>query len=497
MKEVMDLTLYDEASQLRDGLNIRKGIFPSAQASPIYSVWYAFLSIFASNNIDLYYINWYTLTIALPTALYFLLIAMRLNPLMSYAISMIFLYSRFNYPLWPKTNNFGLLMIILVSLIAIKLSLSTLTNKIDFYSFLFFVGAYLRPEFLISGIFYVVFNLKNFKLKLNIQRLLYLFISFTLIQIFGIPFGNRLTGAFGQHFAVNYVEKNNLDIIAWDSFNSIITETFQGGENLIDYFIINPQAFLSHVFFNMQRIPVSFLSYFKPYNEEFYFLLITIFSIIFIFLRILIYYKKDIFKEISKDRSISRFLNSNTNKVFISIVLPYFITASLIFPRGHYFLYIFIGLLLITTYNFRNFLNPPFENLSKKVTLVFVILLASVTHVNTQDKNDLYVLEISNFINNYVDTKDNSSVSIFSGDGNYCIYVNVNCEHNPGLGSSSDYLLYLQQNKIDILIISDRLLKSNEIANPGGPLNLKNNLSNLGYINKKNIWETEIFVLNN
>jgi len=47
------------------------------------------------------------------------------------------------------------------------------------------------------------------------------------------------------------------------------------------------------------------------------------------------------------------------------------------------------------------------------------------------------------------------------------------------------------------LIISDRLLKSNEIANPGGPLNLKNNLSNLGYINKKNIWETEIFVLNN
>lgn len=40
-------------------------------------------------------------------------------------------------------------------------------------------------------------------------------------------------------------------------------------------------------------------------------------------------------------------------------------------------------------------------------------------------------------------------------------------------------------NKIDILIISERLLKSNEVANPGGPEKLVNNIENLGYIKKK------------
>ena len=177
IREVMDLSLYDEASQLKDGLNIKKGIFPSAQASPIYSTWYAFLSLFFNDNIDLYYFNWHFLTIALPSAIFLLLINMRLNPIISYTVAMIFLYSRFNYPLWPKTNNFGLLLIIIIALAVIKTKFSKLRSDIDFYTFLFFIGSFLRPEFLISGFVYIFLNIKKFTMRLNLLRVFYLAIS--------------------------------------------------------------------------------------------------------------------------------------------------------------------------------------------------------------------------------------------------------------------------------------------------------------------------------
>jgi hypothetical protein len=495
IREVMDLSLYDEASQLKDGLNIKKGIFPSAQASPIYSTWYAFLSLFFNDNIDLYYFNWHFLTIALPSAIFLLLINMRLNPIISYTVAMIFLYSRFNYPLWPKTNNFGLLLIIIIALAVIKTKFSKLRSDIDFYTFLFFIGSFLRPEFLISGFVYILLNIKKFTMRLNLLRVFYLAISAIFVSLFGFPFGNRVTGAFGQHFVVNYVEKNNLDIIAWDSFNSVIKETFGDGNNIFEYFLINPQAFITHIIYNIKRIPVSFFSYFKPYNEELYLLAIISFFVFFIFLNIIFYYKKNIFKELLSEFNSKTFFKDNNNKVFISLISPYFVTAALIFPRGHYFLYIFLGLLFLISYNFNNFLNKPFARFSKGLTILFILALFSITHVNSQDKNNLYVFEISNFISSYASAEKITEVTIFSGDGNYCVYVYSDCEHNPGLLSSNDYLSYLKINKIDILIISERLLKSNEIANPGGPEKLVNNIENLGYIKKKNIWETEIYVL--
>ena len=495
IREVMDLTLYDEASQLRDGLNIRRNILPSAQASPIYSIWYAFLSFFIPNTIDIYYVNWLFLTIALPVVVYLLLVELKLNPAISYTISMIFLYSGFNYPLWPKTNNFGLFIIITSALILKKINPSKIKHSVDFYIFLFFIGSFLRPEFLVSGVLYILLNLNNLRIRPTFERLLYFIIAFSFISLFGFPFGNRLTGAFGQHFVVNYVENNNLDIIAWDSYNSIISQVFEGGDNLFEYMLINPQAFFGHMIFNAKRIPVSFLSYFKPFNEETYYVAITTFYLFLIFTFLIFYYKKNIFKKLGSETSIKTFLQNNINKVLISIITPYLITAVLIYPRGHYFLYIFLGMMILIAYNFKNFLNVPFEKSSRIVLFSFILVLFSITHINSQDKGEKYVLEISSFINEYTTAKDISKVTIFSGDGNYCIYVNKNCEHNPNLGNTSDYLLYLESNEIDIIILSQRLLKSNEVDNPGGPEVLVSNLKTLEYEKQKTIWDTEIYVL--
>jgi len=341
----------------------------------------------------------------------------------------------------------------------------------------------------------MLLNLNNLRIKPTFERLFYIIIAFSFISLFGFPFGNRLTAAFSQHFAVNYVENNSLDIIAWDSYSSIISQVFKDGDNLFEYLLINPEAFFGHMIFNAKRIPISFLSYFKPFNEETYYIAITTIYLILIFSFLLFYYKKNIFKKLSSETSIKTFFQNNINKVLISMITPYLITAVLIFPRGHYFLYIFLGLMIIISYNFKNFLNLPFDESSRIVLMSFILILFSITHVNSQDKNERYVLEISSFINEYTLAKDISSVTIFSGDGNYCIYVNKNCEHNPNLGNTSDYLLYLKSNDIDIIILSERLLKGYGVENPDGPEILVGNLENLKYEKQKTIWGTEIYVL--
>ena len=497
IKEVMDLTLYDEASQLKDGLNIKQNILPSAQASPIYSLWYTFISFFINNPIDIYYFNWHFLTIALPVCIYIFLLDFKLNPLVSFLVSIIFLYSRFNYPLWPKTNNFGLFLIIIIALMIRKTKFIKFIDKKDLYLFLFFIGSFLRPEFLISALVYFILNIYNFKIRLTLERLIYLSLSGLFIFLFGFPFGNRLTAAFGQHFTVNFVERNKLDVVAWDSYGSIIEDIFGGGNNIIDYLFYNPQAFLSHVLFNVKRIPISFLSYFKPYNEEPYIIAILLVCLLSVFFIIINFHRTKTLKRIFQIEKIRLALTNPTNKLLVSLIVPFLITASIIFPRGHYFLYLFLGLLTIIAYNLKDFINEPFEKVSNKIKIILVLLIFSVTHINFQEKNDLYVLEISNIISEYSQSTKKSNVNIFSGDGNYCVYVNNPCKLNPSLGNSDDYSRYIKSNKIDVIILSERLLKSYSVMNPTGPELLVKDIKELDYIKIKSIWGTDIYVLDN
>ena len=495
IREVMDISFYDEAQQLKDGLSMRSKTLPPADRSPIYSLWYAFLSFFISSPVDIYYFNWYFLTVGVPVVMYITLTRIQLDPLFSFLISMVFLYSRFNYPLWPKTNNFGILLILIIVLLLSKYKKNSMNEKRDLYLFLFYIGSYLRPEFLISCIIYFLFNLFKFKLKFTITRCIYISIIGLFLFLFGIPFTSRLSGAFGQHFAVNYIDKNGIPIVAWDSYRTIIDEVFgKDKNNIIEYFFSNPKAFLDHLFFNIKRVPVSFLSYFKPYNESGYNIIVVLTGLFLMLLIVVYYHKGNLFKRIFNLPKIRNALKKNTNQVLVSLIAPFVITTSLIFPRGHYFLYIFIGLTIIFVYNLKDLINPPFYKMNKYFKIGFLLLIFSITHVNTQEKNDLYGLEIVNFITEYKSFYNLDTINIFSGDGNYCVYVTDICELNPNLGDSEDYTDYIEKNEIHIVILSKRLLISYGVLNQKGSESLAQDLEKLNYLKKKSIWDTDIYV---
>jgi len=495
IREVMDISFYDEAQQLKDGLSMGSKTLPPADRSPIYSLWYAFLSLFISSPVEIYYFNWYFLTVCVPAMMYITLTTIKLNPLFSFLISMVFLYSRFNYPLWPKTNNFGILLILIIVLLLSKYKNISMNKKRDLYLFLFYIGSYLRPELLISCLVYFLINLFKFKLKFTITRWIYISTVALFLFLFGIPFTNRLSVAFGQHFAVNYIDKNGIPIVAWDSYRTIIDEVFgKDRNNIIEYFFSNPKAFLDHVIFNIKRVPVSFLSYFKPYNESGYYIFVVLVGFLLVLLIVANYHKENLLKRFFNLSKIRNALKKNTNQVLLSLIAPFVITTSLIFPRGHYFLYIFIGLTIIFVYNLKDLINPTFYKLNKYFKIGFLLLIFSITHVNTQEKNNLYGLEIVNFITEYKNFYNLDTINIFSGDGNYCVYVPDICELNPNLGDSEDYTDYIEKNEIHIIILSERLLISYGVLNQKGSESFVQDLEKLSYLKKKSIWGTDIYV---
>ena len=70
IESVLDIALYDETSYLYRGLLIPNG-FPSAEAAPLYALWYYLLSLLQHDAIDLYFLNYKLMTVLPPAyALY-------------------------------------------------------------------------------------------------------------------------------------------------------------------------------------------------------------------------------------------------------------------------------------------------------------------------------------------------------------------------------------------------------------------------------------------
>ena len=65
IESVLDIALYDETSYLYRGLLIPNG-FPSAEAAPLYALWYYLLSLLQHDAIDLYFLNYKLMTVLPP-----------------------------------------------------------------------------------------------------------------------------------------------------------------------------------------------------------------------------------------------------------------------------------------------------------------------------------------------------------------------------------------------------------------------------------------------
>ncbi|HPH88020.1 MAG TPA: hypothetical protein PKV76_06075, partial [Chitinophagales bacterium] len=90
----LDILLADEAEYLRNGLNLFDKI--AKNWGPTYNIWYKFLSLFNSNPIELYYLNYKIGAIGTGVLLFVFLIRYNVHIAVAFLIGFCYLFSDIN-----------------------------------------------------------------------------------------------------------------------------------------------------------------------------------------------------------------------------------------------------------------------------------------------------------------------------------------------------------------------------------------------------------------
>jgi len=224
----LDLLLADEAEYLRNGLNLFDII--AKNWGPTYNIWYKFLSLFNSNPVALYYLNYKVGAIGIGVLFFVFLARYNVHVLVAFVIAFCYLFTDVNINAWPRISNF-VVMLFLVHFILIK-NISSTVIRLILFSIVTFIAAFARPELLIvaeiSALVVVVFvaiERKNYKQYFPFLIALFLVIFF-LFLVYGKPADvyagiNRMYIAFCQHYAIAYKVRTNATfnaVIEWRDF---------------------------------------------------------------------------------------------------------------------------------------------------------------------------------------------------------------------------------------------------------------------------------------
>ena len=155
----IDIGIGDEAKYLGDGVNFFTTM-PDPSWGPLYSLWYYFLSLFSTDNINLYYLNYKLMTILPCIALYLFLLKMKVTPALSFYFSFALLISMINLPTWPKVSHFALTFIFIGLILIHSIKAKNLRLLAAFIISL--IITYIRPEFILSSILLFGIVIKRF-----------------------------------------------------------------------------------------------------------------------------------------------------------------------------------------------------------------------------------------------------------------------------------------------------------------------------------------------
>ena len=111
-----DILFWDETLYMEKGLKLWHS--PSLDWGPFYNFWYKLLSYFTQDKIELYYLNIKILSTLLPLVLFIFLMVNNINPVLSFCVSILFMYSFMNLPVWPKVSHWCLIVFLVHMIIA-------------------------------------------------------------------------------------------------------------------------------------------------------------------------------------------------------------------------------------------------------------------------------------------------------------------------------------------------------------------------------------------
>lgn len=349
-----DIIGFDETLYLYRGIDIPNKI-PKGWG-PIYGAWYFVQAIFQKvfteiNLFKLYFLNFKLVAIGCSLFLFVLLLLKKIQPLIAFGIAAGFLVSGINLETWPHISHFCVAVLLLGLIVAHFFESWPMKYCIAITTV--FLLSYARPElylsFLALTICFVLFLfIRKVKIKWFEGVAILGVIGFVLLLHKFLGGGlfsggtaetageySREVFAFGQHFAINYFNWNNIQDDFWIAWEPYFLENFEHDASLFTTVMSNKALFFKHIFSNIGTFlykivdAVSGVLFFENVLRLPFWLRAILLAGLLAGLAFTVNFK----------RRISEIWNSEQGfllLVFFLVAGPTFVACVLIYPRSHY-----------------------------------------------------------------------------------------------------------------------------------------------------------------
>ena len=475
IESLVDLPTYDELSYLNNGITLIKNGLPLSYLSPLYSLWYYFLSFISQDPVSLLYLNLKFQMIFLPIIFYIFIRACGVSAIISLIGSFLVLISYGNaLYTWPRSTHFFIIIILIFMSLAVYF-LNNLPISITILASGCLIGSYVRPEYSISFLFLITFLIIictiNFKEKLYRNNILVcllflLILSAILYLLIGNPLidgiNTRGFGAFAQNFAFNWVRWHNASINPWTGYEEIIQNNFGNVNNIISAILANPMLFLKHMMFNsveyIYRLLVLLFVhvnlFIPPYNRLNSFLEALIFVLILGFV---------IHKIGRQDIVNTSIEHKEIILLFMFLIIISIIIVHITLARDEFILIQYVAIVVVIIMIIDKSVPIIRKELdSNSLILIAVFIIASTPYLAY---NYYYTLRSDNIMPVRKQTNLNTvifirslnikkKVNILEGEGGLNIYLGNNYNRIAEFSKKSEFNEFMKINGINMIVYS-------------------------------------------
>ena len=271
LQNVWDLQVADESGYLFWG---QKGAL-ALSWGPLYGLWYSFLTPLVSDNVSLFYFNFRVLII-LPTVLAFIALkSVKETTSLAMFGAYYCLFTLFAIPYWTKVGHFGLC--IALTFLIFSRAASSRHWQMFILTMGAFICSYIHSEFFLTFVLLILSNIiltavtilnssTSFRNSLNEKTSFQMIVLATFLVIFAVCVctshlnpvfdnANHSTSALKQLLSVWWVKTQNLPHNPWTDFDNILSPYFGDLSSIWKMLYYNPSFIFTFLYSNIARIP--------------------------------------------------------------------------------------------------------------------------------------------------------------------------------------------------------------------------------------------------
>lgn len=461
IESIIDIKLADESSSLFSGVSLLSEGFPHPEYSPLYAVWYFFLSLLQPDRVELYYLNYKLLTVLPAVLLYVLLRIRKVSLLIAFCCACLFILCEANLPVWPKVGHFALCLITTV-MIVFSLVRTRMTKVVVLTTGMLLV-AFSRPEFFVAymlvvfiAVILIVGEVRQRRIREAIPAVLViLVISVILIGILGVPTsGNRGFIAFKAHFAINWINWTGSSLSPWLDAHELFAEAFGPAESFMEAVRAKPLLILRHVMANVTAAPVRMVQMFCMPARHF--------SGVFLLSRIVAPYwllMLLVLALVLQGISVSRMReNLRQHKWFLVGLAPFlfppFMSSVLMFAKNHYILMLTVPAIIACLSVF-----APAEESTQRSDLRGIVLIglclvlsvpATAVSRNRPTARTIRFLEAAGI---------QERVNLLEAEQGYHFYLSSNYNRIKHVWKKGDFDSFRKEHEVNAIVVTQNLME--------------------------------------